>query len=70
MERDEVDKLTTRKFSGYVGLVDAKSSWVGRLIGCKTMPSGVYAAHVADADAEDDDDDDGDDADGVAVERR
>jgi RNA polymerase subunit RPABC4/transcription elongation factor Spt4 len=59
MERDEVQDQTTAKFHGFVGLVDARNSWVARIIGRDDAPPGVYAAHIAAevADADDEDDD-------------
>lgn len=56
MFKDELTSATTAKFSGYVGLVDAQSSWVARLIGRANAIPGVYAAHIpADAAEERDD---------------
>jgi RNA polymerase subunit RPABC4/transcription elongation factor Spt4 len=55
VDREEVERFTTKNFSGYVGVIDAERSWVARLIGCESAPTGVYAAHVADDDEDDDD---------------
>ena len=61
--RDELQEQTTAKFHGFVGLVDARNSWVARLIGRDDAPPGVYAAHVTAEEPEgfggDDDADDG-----------
>ena len=57
--RADLEELVTNKFSGYVGIIDAKNSWVARLIGCKQVKMGMYSAHI-DVD-EDGDDEDGDD---------
>jgi RNA polymerase subunit RPABC4/transcription elongation factor Spt4 len=54
-ERDELAHQTTTKFTGYVGIIDAQSSWVARLIGRSRAPPGIYAAQVHDDNAGDED---------------
>jgi hypothetical protein len=55
--RDELTDACTAEYHGFVGLIDAKSSWVARVINCQNKPSGIYAAHLPDEDIGEDVDD-------------
>ena len=62
--KDELDEGATQAFSGFVGIVDGRSSWVARLIGKEGARTGVYAATLHDDSQRDpgngSDEDDGD----------
>jgi RNA polymerase subunit RPABC4/transcription elongation factor Spt4 len=47
LDREQLATETTVRYSGHVGIVDSRGSWVARLIGCRGAAPGVYAARVA-----------------------
>jgi transcription elongation factor SPT4 len=48
-DRQAVEQLTTRNFSGTAALIDPARSWVGRNIKVETFVPGVYAIAVQGA---------------------
>ena len=53
-DRQAVEQLTTRNFSGTAAVIDPARSWVGRNIKVETFVPGVYAIAVQGAYSGDD----------------
>jgi RNA polymerase subunit RPABC4/transcription elongation factor Spt4 len=51
MSRKEMESDTTANFSGYMGIFDAKQSWVARLMGARKVHKGIYAFEINDTSA-------------------
>ena len=48
MTRRDMERQTTANFSGYIGIIDSRTSWAARLMGARKVPMGVYAFEIKD----------------------
>lgn len=72
MSRREMEGQTTANFSGYIGIIDSRTSWAARLMGARKVPMGVYAFEIKDPEVaapQDADDGDADDKQDVLLPR-